>query len=556
MLGNQFGLSALNRNAILRHAENKHWDLIVIGGGITGAGILLDARLRGLDVLLLEQYDFASGTSSKSTKLIHGGLRYLKQFDFALVREVGRERALLHRNAPHLVEPASMMLPFFKNGSLGRTSAKLGLWVYETLAGVKSGERFKTYSAAETYEMEPLLRSDALLGSAVYTEYQTDDARLTISVLKTAVREGAIAVNFSGVDSILKESGKICGVHARDALSGKNYSIKASVVINAAGPWVDEVREKDKAVSGKRLHLTKGVHISVKHADFPIHRPVYFDGVDERMIFSIPRGNYVYIGTTDTNYKGSPSDVGIEKEDVEYLIEAWNSKFGGKTMTESDVVSGWAGVRPLIHQDGKNPSELSRKDEIWESESGLISVAGGKLTGYRVMAEKACNKAIERLKQTGKRTFKPCTTASKVLEGADFNGFSTWEEYAGVQYGEAKEIGASAELIMHWVKLFGRETERIIDMAFTIWPEIADKREVLMRAQIRYLRDNEMLLNPLDYYQRRVGKLAYDLRWCYTDFDQNKLLWQDELAATEEDFRTMEYSFLKELDAVREGIHA
>ena len=189
MQENRFGLSAQNREAILRHAENTHWDLVVIGGGITGSGILLDARLRGLDVLLLEQNDFASGTSSKSTKLIHGGLRYLKQLDFALVREVGKERALLHKNAPHLVEPAPMVLPFYKNGSLGKTTAKLGLWLYEALAGVKPGEQFKTYSAHETIQMEPFLRSEELLGSDVYTEYQTNDARLTPSAIKTSVHK-------------------------------------------------------------------------------------------------------------------------------------------------------------------------------------------------------------------------------------------------------------------------------------------------------------------------------------------------------------------------------
>jgi glycerol-3-phosphate dehydrogenase len=555
MQENQFGLSVQSRDAILRHAEGKHWDLIVIGGGITGAGILLDARLRGMEVLLVEQNDFASGTSSKSTKLIHGGLRYLKQLDFALVREVGRERALLHRNAPHLVEPAPMLLPFFKNGTLRKTTAKLGLWLYETLAGVKMGEQFKTYSAQETNVMEPLLRDTELLGSAVYTEYQTNDARLTLSILKTAVQEGAFALNYAGVSTLVKENGKICGVNVNDALTGKNFCLKASVVVNAAGPWVDAVREKDTAIWGKRLHLTKGVHITVNYNDFPIHRPVYFDSSDGRMIFAIPRDNYVYIGTTDTNYSGSLADVKLEQVDIAYLIRAWNSTFRGKSMEESDIVSGWAGLRPLIHQEGKKPSELSRKDEIWESESGLISIAGGKLTGYRVMAEKACNKVIERLKQSGTVAYKPNTTATKILLGGDFQGFSGWKEYAMVQYGEAKEIGATTELIAQWVKLFGRETEKIIDLAFTIWPEIEEKSEVLTRALIRYLRENEMMLTPLDYYERRIAKLGFDIRWCYADFEQNKNSWQEELAVNDEEFRLMEYAFLSALDALREGIH-
>jgi glycerol-3-phosphate dehydrogenase len=556
MQENRFGLSAQNREAILRHAENTHWDLVVIGGGITGSGILLDARLRGLDVLLLEQNDFASGTSSKSTKLIHGGLRYLKQLDFALVREVGKERALLHKNAPHLVEPAPMVLPFYKNGSLGKTTAKLGLWLYEALAGVKPGEQFKTYSAHETIEMEPLLRSEELLGSAVYTEYQTNDARLTLSVLKTAVQEGASAVNYASVESFIRKNGKICGVYASDKLSGNNFSIKAKVVVNATGPWVDSIREKDVAVSGKRLHLTKGVHITVKHADFPIKRPVYFDSLDGRMVFAIPRKKYVYIGTTDTDYTDSITAVKIKNEDVTYLLNAWNSKFGGRQMDLTDVVSAWAGLRPLIHQDGKNPSELSRRDEMWLSESGLISLAGGKLTGYRVMAEKACNKVFEQLKKTAKGKTTACTTASKVLLGGDFTGFSVWEEYAGVQYGEAKEIGATTDLIAQWVKLFGRETERIIDLAFTIWPEVNDKSEVLFRALIRYLRENEMLLTPLDYYERRIAQLGFDISWCHTDFERYRICWQEELALSDEEFRIMEYAFLNALDTIRASIRA
>ena len=555
MKGNQFGLSVNNREAILRLAEAKHWDLVVIGGGITGAGILLDARLRGMDVLLVEQNDFASGTSSKSTKLIHGGLRYLKQLDFALVREVGRERAMLHRNAPHLVEPAPMMLPFLKNGSLGKNTARIGLWLYETLAGVKAKERFETYSAAETREMEPLLRSEGLLGSAVYTEYQTNDARLTFSVLKTAVQEGAFAVNYVRVENIVFDHGPIDFIAAVDALSGEEYRIRTSCIVNATGPWVDEVRKLSKSVSGKRLHLTKGIHIVVNHADFPINSPVYFDAPDRRMIFAIPREKYVYIGTTDTNYAGDISAPSLNHVDVTYLLNAWNSKFTGRTMKQSDILSGWAGLRPLIHQEGKKPSELSRKDEIWDSGWGFFSIAGGKLTGYRVMAEKVCNLVVKRFDARNSGKYSSCSTAKKVLMDGNFEGFESWEEYADIQYGQAKEIGATAELILNWVKLFGRETEKIIDLAFTIWPDVADKSEVLIRALIRYLREHEMLLTPLDYYERRIAKLGFDIQWCYADFERNKNSWKEELAVSDEEFKLMEYAFLKALDAIKEGIH-
>jgi glycerol-3-phosphate dehydrogenase len=556
MQENRFGLSVQKREVILRHAEAKHWDVVVIGGGITGAGILLDARLRGLNVLLLEQNDFASGTSSKSTKLIHGGLRYLKQLDFALVREVGKERALLHKNAPHLVEPAPMVLPFYKNGSLGKTSAKLGLWLYEALAGVKPSERFKTYTASETKHLEPLLCAEELQGSAVYTEYQTNDARLTFSVLKTAVQEGAFAVNYVRVENIVFDHGPIDFIVAVDALSGEEYKIRTSCIVNATGPWVDEVRKLSKYVSGKRLHLTKGIHIVVNHADFPIKSPVYFDAPDRRMIFAITRKKYVYIGTTDTNYAGDISAPTLNQLDVNYLLDAWNSKFIGRTMKQSDILSGWAGLRPLIHQEGKKPSQLSRKDEIWDSGWGFFSIAGGKLTGYRVMAEKVCNLVMKRFDAGSSGKYSSCSTAKKVLMDGNFEGFEGWEEYADIQYGQAKEIGATADLIAQWVKLFGRETERIIDLAFTIWPEVNDKSEVLFRALIRYLRENEMLLTPLDYYERRIAQLGFDISWCHTDFERYRICWQEELALSDEEFRIMEYAFLNALDTIRAGIRA
>jgi glycerol-3-phosphate dehydrogenase len=554
MRKNQFGLDAKNRGALLQFASEKHWDLIVIGGGITGAGILLDAQLRGMDVLLLEQNDFASGTSSKSTKLIHGGLRYLKQLDFALVREVGRERSLLHRLAPHLVEPAPMLLPFLEGGSLGKYSAKLGLWLYETLAGVKSSERFKTISTAETIKIEPLLRQEKLLGAAVYTEYQTNDARLTLSILKTAVDEGGYAVNYAKVTNLKQHNGTICGVEATDTQLGNKYTIAASVIVNAGGPWVDEIRKKDQPIEGKRLQLSKGVHISVNATEFPLKNAVYFDGIDGRMIFAIPKGKYVYIGTTDTRYTKSPEEVSIEKQDVEYLLEAWNNRFKGKVMVETDVVSGWAGIRPLIHQDGKKPSELSRKDEIWESSSGLFSIAGGKLTGYRVMAKKATDLVAAKLAKIDGRKFQPCSTAEKTLYGGNFEGFENWQEYAAVQYGEAKEIGATPELMALWVGLFGRETEKIVDLAYSIWPKAADKSEVLRCALLHYLSEKEMLLNIADFYMRRVGLMHFDIAQCYAVFMRHKELWKSTLKAQDEEFKEMEYGFLRELDTIRDGI--
>ena len=280
--------SASERLNLLNAAENDVVDLVIIGGGITGAGIALDAASRGMSVFLVEKNDFASGTSSRSTKLIHGGLRYLKQFEFGLVRQVGKERAILYKNAMHLVLPEPMLLPVLKGGSLGKRSTAIGLWVYEWLAGVPSNQRRRMLSAEASLLTEPLLNERVLLGGAVYTEYRTDDSRLTISVLKSAVNAGAMAINHATVSRLLKENDRMCGVEVREELSQRIFTIRARCVVNAAGPWVDELRELDGSRKGKSLHLTKGVHLVVAHSRLPVKQSIYFDSPDKRMIFAIP----------------------------------------------------------------------------------------------------------------------------------------------------------------------------------------------------------------------------------------------------------------------------
>ncbi|MBK7140207.1 MAG: glycerol-3-phosphate dehydrogenase/oxidase, partial [Bacteroidetes bacterium] len=358
--------SATKRKEYISSLTNEELDLLVIGGGITGAGIALDAISRGLKVGLIEKSDFGSGTSSRSTKLIHGGLRYLKQLEFGIVREVGQERAILHNNAPHIVIPEKMLLPIIEGGSLGKKSTSLGLFVYDFLAGVKSDERRYMLSKSETLEQEPLLREDILKGGGVYIEYRSDDSRLVIEVMKTAVEKGAICLNYAPCKELLYENGKVVGAQFLDDISQQMHTIKAKQTINACGPWVDNIRKIDNSLKGKRLHLTKGVHIVVEKSKLPIKESVYFDITkDGRMMFAIPRGNIVYLGTTDTNYKEDIDFPFATKEDVVYILEATNFMFPSVSLTKEDVISSWAGLRPLIHEDGKSPSDLSRKDEIF-----------------------------------------------------------------------------------------------------------------------------------------------------------------------------------------------
>ena len=319
--------SSKNRSSIIDHLSQSAFDLLVVGGGITGAGIALDAASRGLKVALIEMQDFASGTSGRSTKLIHGGLRYLKQFELKLVAEVGREREIVHKNAPHLTKPEHMLLPIVKGGSLNRFSARIAMFIYELIAGVKHEEKHKSLNKDQALIREPLLKKENLIGGILFYEYRTDDARLTIEVLKTAVDHGAAAINYAKANSFLYSNGKISGANITDQISGAKYQIKAKYVVNAAGPWVDEVDELDAKTSKHKLHITKGVHLVVDWKKLPVTQSAYFDTFDKRMIFVIPRQGKTYIGTTDTFYEGDVVNPKITKQDIDYLIKCVNDFF-------------------------------------------------------------------------------------------------------------------------------------------------------------------------------------------------------------------------------------
>ncbi|GAY77403.1 aerobic glycerol-3-phosphate dehydrogenase [Sporolactobacillus inulinus] len=337
-------LSTNERTAKLEKMAGAPLDLLVIGGGITGAGIALDATVRGLRVGLVDMQDFAGGTSSRSTKLVHGGLRYLKQLEVKVVAEVGKERAIVYENAPHVTSPEKMMLPIYKKGTFGRFSTSLGLKVYDFLAGVKKEEHRVMLSREQTLAKEPLLKKEGLKGSGYYVEYRTDDARLTIEVMKEASDRGALAVNYAKVDELIYDANhKLTGVRVVDQLNQKEYRIFAKKIVNAAGPWVDTIREKDHSKEGKHLHLTKGVHIVIDGKRFPMKQSLYFDTTngDKRMIFVIPRDGKVYAGTTDTTYSHWPIDPKPTLEDRDYILAAINGMFPSVHLTANDVESSW-----------------------------------------------------------------------------------------------------------------------------------------------------------------------------------------------------------------------
>lgn len=501
-------LSAKHRPELLEELEQEEFDVLVIGGGITGAGIALDAASRGFKTALVEKNDFASGTSSKSTKLIHGGLRYLKQFEIALVREVGSERAVVHTLAPHLVVSEKMLLPIIEDGTYGKLLTSFGLMVYDVLAGVESVDQRVMFSKEEALESEPLLNEGNLEGAGYYAEYRTDDARLTVEVIKTANFRGACCANYvMAKEFVYNEKGYVKGAICKDELSGKEFTIKSKFVVSAAGPWVDELRTINKSKKGKRLHLTKGVHLVVPHAKLPVKQSIYFDVPDGRMIFAIPRQNVTYIGTTDTDYHGDKDLVLAEKEDVDYLLHGVNNMFPSITLKTEDVISTWAGLRPLIFEEGKSASELSRKDEIFFSDSKLISIAGGKLTGYRKMAERIVDFVDKKYRKRFGGDKRKCRTHKIPLANGGLTSGKDVRKYRKELQQRLTGTSLKKRHIRYLVANYGRQTDIILVGFFEM--EGKNVEEMLAKAELHYLLSNESVHTALDFFVRRTGRLYF-----------------------------------------------
>lgn len=496
-----------HRPKIMHFLEQYSFDVLIIGGGITGAGIALDAASRGLSVALIEMQDFSAGTSSRSTKLIHGGLRYLKQFDVSVVAEVGREREIVYDNAVHVTTPEKMLLPLYKKGSLGPLTTSLALKVYDRLAGVKKNERRTMLSAQETAALEPLLNQDELVGGGYYVEYRTDDARLTIEVLKKAVEYGALCMNYAEMTEFLYHKKKLVGVQVKDHVSGKTIEVHAAQIVNATGPWVDAVRQKDKVTDKKQLRLTKGVHIVLDQKDFPLKQAVYFDIMDGRMAFAIPRDGKAYVGTTDTEYEGDPAHPFATQEDVDYLIAAAKTVFPTANISRDTIESSWAGIRPLIFEKGKNPSEISRKDEIWTAPSGLMTIAGGKLTGYRQMAETIVDKIVKTNRYKHAST---CITRELSLSGAKGINAINFPDYIAYKAREGVQYGLNYDEAKMLVQKYGTNVDALFDQVKYLH-EHGSTMPLALHAMLLYGIEAEMVYTPSDFFIRRTGLLYFDI---------------------------------------------
>jgi len=377
------------RRRWLQQSAEGFVDVVVIGGGITGAGVAREAALRGLTAVLVDKGDFASGTSSRSSKLIHGGVRYLAQGDIALVREAARERSVLRGIAPHLAMPVQMLLP--AASLAGRLKLAAGLWTFDRVAGGAADTGHEVLDQRSTLQAEPGLRTQQLSGSVVFTEYVTSDARLTLETIRSASEAGARVANYAMVVAMSDRDGSM-RVVIEDQVEGEQLEIRARSVVNAAGPWFDRVRGLSEPGAEGLTQLTRGIHLVVPRETLPVENCVVLRSPDRRSTFVVPRGRYAYIGTTDTHYSGSLEEPGVSLEDAEYLLESAPGL--------NDIVGTWSGVRPLLKQEGKKPSEISRRDEIRTGPGPVVGVAGGKLTTYRRMAERVVAEVLRIINKT------------------------------------------------------------------------------------------------------------------------------------------------------------
>jgi glycerol-3-phosphate dehydrogenase len=468
------------------------FDLLVLGGGITGAGVALDAVLRGLRVALIDKGDFASGTSSLSSKLVHGGLRYLEHGDFHLVYEALHERGRLLRNAPHLVHPLRFVLPFHKGARVPSWKFRIGLVLYDILAGARNIRRSRAISLLRLRQEFPGLRPEGLYGGAEYFDAQMDDARLCLEVLRTAALHGAIVANY--VEAIAFERD---GVRVRDHRGGREFSIAAKQVLNATGPWGDAVRRLAGDDNGSLLRPTKGVHLIVPDrglaAAFLLLHPA-----DGRVFFVIPWMNKTLLGTTDTACDDSPDELTVTPADVEYLLDGFNHYFTS-FLSSNDVLGSFAGLRPLMRARPSEPSDLSREFHIHTSPSGLLTVSGGKYTTYRHMAEIITDTVVRRLGLSRR-----CRTRSFRLDGAPEG---PWDRFAPATIAVlTSRCHLDSEKARHLVARYGRRAVEVADYldrdATLARPVVDGEPDVL--AEFAYQRDHEMALMPADFLLRRT----------------------------------------------------
>jgi glycerol-3-phosphate dehydrogenase len=490
-----------DRDGLVDRLQTEEFDIIVIGGGITGAGIVRDAALRGLKVALVEKDDFSSGTSSRSSKLVHGGLRYLEQYKIGLVFESTHERARLFRLARHVVRPLSFLLPVFRGQRHGLWFMNMGLWLYDLLGMFKNYRMHKRYNPSAVRAMEPGLKTEGLTGALQYYDGITDDTRLTIENILSAVRAGAVPLSRIEARGAVFQGERLHAVTVKDLVNGREFPVRTRAVVCAAGPWTEAVLGSLDARGGPRLRPTKGTHIVLPRELLPVSQAVVMLAPrDDRVVFAIPWHGATVVGTTDTDYEGSFDDVHASSDDVEYLLAAVRVHFPGFRGSAGDVIGTWSGLRPLLRTDGVSESDISREHIVSIDPRGIVSIAGGKLTTFRLMAIEA----IEAVTRFLEGELAPSVTRDTPLPYCD--GMPDEASFVAQRNLATTRFGIPDDCAWNLVGTYGVEAARVMAPAETDpslrkplapgWP--------FLRAEVVYAATDEMAGSLIDALCRRM----------------------------------------------------
>lgn len=529
-------LSFRERAIYQRQMQDEVFDLVIIGGGINGAGVARDASSRGMKVCVIEANDFASGTSSRSSKLIHGGIRYLENYEFSLVFEALSERQNLFEMAPHLVHPLRFMIPVYEGGRVGMNRLGLGMWAYDALSLFRAPEMHERLNAGETLQRQATLQAKGLQGSFVYSDAYMDDDRLVLETLRSAHEFGAVCANYvKATGVVLDENSKVKKVKAKDQLSGAQFEIEGKHFVSTVGPWTDEFGQSILKNWKNILRPTKGSHLTFLKKKLPLSSAVVM-AAESRIVFAIPRHEMVIVGTTDTDFQGSLEDITASSEDVDYLLMVTDKYFPGAQLGKKDILSSYAGVRPLVQDGASTEGKTSREHKIWTEDNGVTFIAGGKYTTYRKIAEDVVNECLHHFRLEEKVKFNHSRTLQPLNPLVTSDALVTVDD---TRYKLREDMQLADKDIDILVSRHGPE-------ALEICRQFGGKRNFLQYEAMHALHST-MCLNLVDFYARRVPLYLADPDHGLSSLEELALIFQSALGWSNEETKLQKQKVLDHL---------